>query len=138
MHNIVSKEPEDANNSNSILKMISNIMSDQTFRNLFDEHFNNWDDVKAILMIMKVYQLIDVKCKEKGIKLTNDEMIFAVKTSMNNSSIRNLIRKDMTNFIECDKNFKDGNLEQIINITSEQFLLNKSKEIRNDKLIKDN
>ena len=128
MDSIVKKEytnSESNSESNSILNMISNIMSDKTFRQIFDEHFNSWDDIKAILMIMKVYQLIESKCNEKGIKPTSDDIVFAIKTSMNNSSLRSIIREDMSNFINSDKDFKNGNLEQLINITSDEVITNK-------------
>jgi len=135
MNSIIKKE-QNSSESNSILNMISSIMSNTTFREIFDEHFNSWDDIKAILMIMKVYQLIEFKCKQSGITPTNDDIVFAIKTSMNDSSLRSIIREDMTNFINIDKDFKNGKLEQIINITIDDV---KKYQISNneDKMLKD-
>jgi hypothetical protein len=46
-------------NKNKNMHDLAVVMENEQFKQFFDEHFKTWDDVKTIIMFMKVYQLID-------------------------------------------------------------------------------
>ena len=113
--------------NDDFMKKLSVIMEDSEFRNFFNEYFNNWDDIKAILMIMKMYQLIKYKHnkpEEKPLqqiteyasdidhteivtqrliynKLKNpDEVIKTLRTMMNNKDTRKKMVDAMESFMK--------------------------------------
>jgi len=96
--------------NNEVMRLISDVMSDTNFRELFDKNFNTWDDVKAILMIMKLYQNIEIEhIKNKGVPPDKMTILGAVKEVIQDTDLRLSVVNAMTNFMESGskKSLKD-------------------------------
>ena len=48
----------------AFLLELSNLMNNIEFRLFFDKYFNDWDEIKAVLMFMKTYQFINDEYKK--------------------------------------------------------------------------
>jgi len=73
------------------------LMEDPEFRSFFDEYFNNIDDIKAIIMLMQGYRMIDdyLKQSENYNEITYTDKIICLKKLMLEKDFRqNLV----TNF----------------------------------------
>jgi len=77
------------------------IMSDPEFRKFFDENFNNWNDVKTVIMFMKTYQFIENEYTVKtGEIMKSSEIAVLIREMFSNKEYRRFIVDNMSNFIE--------------------------------------
>ena len=96
----IRKIGEKTYQENKVMSLIADVMSDCKFRNLFDEYFNDWNDIKTILMIMKVYQNIEISKTNEN--LDKVEIIGAVQNIIKNSETRLSVVNAMDNFMKTD------------------------------------
>ena len=88
-----------------ILLELSHLMNNSEFKH-FDKYFNDWDEIKAVLMSIKTYQFIDQNTKIFCISPT-PKNVYNSKEMMNNNECRNVLVKSMDNFINNDNNNND-------------------------------
>ena len=86
-------------------------MNDPKFRSLFDEYFNDWNDIKTILMIMKVYQNIEQNQTNKNLSKT--EIIGTVQQIIKDSDMRLNVVNAMDKFMNTNikKNRSDTKIK---------------------------
>ena len=73
---------------NENYRIIANCMEHPEFRKLFDQHFSTWDNVKNILMFLKLYQEIE---KSSDIELNGYHKLSILDSIMKNQKLRNEI-----------------------------------------------
>jgi hypothetical protein len=83
------------------------IMGDQKTRSYIDEFFGNWDEIKTVMMFIKVYQVVDNQLLSNGKQFKNPEtrrsfIIGIVKELITDSNCRQEIIANMTRFMEND------------------------------------
>ena len=87
--------------NNPTMRLISDVMSDSSFRELFDKTFNTWSEVQAILMIMKLYQKIEnVHINQEKGPPNKMAVLGAVQEVMNNTEMRSNVVKAMNQFMD--------------------------------------
>lgn len=87
--------------NNPTMKLICDVMCDSSFRELFDKTFSTWSEAQAILMIMKLYQNIEMAHLSHDNKTPNKmEVLGAVQEVMNNSEMRSNVVLAMEKFME--------------------------------------
>lgn len=63
----------------TFLGKLGDVMEDPKFRSFFDENFGTWDDCKAVLMVMKGYQILkqntDSTTSKEEILVTLEKML---------------------------------------------------------------
>ena len=103
--------------SNFLLEL-SNLMNNHEFRTFFDSYFENWDDVKTVVMFMKTYEMIDNEYSRKfGCKIEPTKMSKILKEMMSKSDYRRMIVGKMMHFM------KDVNhIQNKIDISKEEFM----------------
>lgn len=74
---------------NDFFKDLSNIMENEEFNIFFKKYLNDWVDVRAIIVYMKLYS----EFKEKYKKLNDDDLdkevvVFMLKKIMNDKDLR--------------------------------------------------
>ena len=117
--------------SGGFLGILSDVMRNPSFRELFDSYFNTWDDVKAVFMLMKVYQIIDRKLKEKNVEISSDQMVFIVQSAFSDGKFRRLITNDMNEFTEKNVDFDSGSFGELVDtILNKNMIANKAEERR--------
>ena len=80
---------------------MTNLMSDENFRQFFDKYFNDWNDVKTVIMFMKTYQFIENEYIKKEQKIPdNNKMAIIIRNMISDSNYRQFMAKNMINFIE--------------------------------------
>ena len=83
------------------MRLISDVMSDPSFKELFDKTFNTWSEAQAILMIMKLYQKIETVHQNQDANPPDKMAILgAVQQVMNNTDMRSNLMKAMKQFME--------------------------------------
>ena len=114
---IKNKETEIKKPSNFLLEL-SNLMNNHEFRTFFDSYFENWDDVKTVVMFMKTYEMIDNEYSRKfGCKIEPTKMSKILKEMMSKSDYRRMIVGKMMHFM------KDVNhMQNKIDISKEEFM----------------
>ena len=98
---------------NRFFQFLDTIMSDSKTRSYIDEFFGNWDEIKTVMMFIKVYQVVDNQITNKDTKFTNSEtrrsfIIGIVKELIADSKCRQEIIANMARFMEND--FTECNL----------------------------
>ena len=107
INNKLNVKKNESGPSNFLLEL-SHLMNNSEFRTFFDKYFNDWDEIKAVLMFMKTYQFIDHEYKKYfNISPTPEKMSIILKDMMNNNECRNVLVKSMDNFINNDNNNND-------------------------------
>ena len=99
--NNFAKIGENTYRNNPTMKLICDVMSDSSFRELFDKTFSTWSEAQAILMIMKLYQNIEIAHISQDKNPPNKmEVLGAVQEVMNNSEMRSNVVMAMEKFME--------------------------------------
>ena len=110
--------------NNKFFQFIDIMMNDPKMRAFFDEFFSDWDEIKTTIMVMKAYQVIDVKLKELKLDTIN-----TMSSEMRRKMMIGII-KDMLTTSECRQELV-RNMNQFMGI--ENF--NKCKNLVEDKTI---
>jgi hypothetical protein len=109
---------ENTYRNNPTMRLISDVMCDSSFRELFDKTFSSWSETQAILMIMKLYQRLEfVHKKQDGNPPDKMAILGAVQQVMNDTEMRHNVMKAMQQFMddkpkisESKKNDKNNNI----------------------------
>jgi hypothetical protein len=96
--------------TNRFFQFIDIIMNDEKLRGFIDEFFDDWDDVKTSILVMKTYQIIDLELKRieniGNYKINMDNrrklMIGLIKEMMTDSECRQELVRNMNVFMGMD------------------------------------
>lgn len=77
------------------IEQVSQIMENPEFIKIFDKHFDNWDDIKTIIMMMKIYRYVKLHNPD----LNQDQMSHIIRTIILNPQSRSIIANQMNEFI---------------------------------------
>ena len=103
--------------SNFLLEL-SNLMNNVEFRSFFDSYFENWDDIKTVIMFMKTYEMIDNEYYRKfGCKIEPSKMSKILKEMMSKSDYRSMIVNKMVYFMNDAKTIQNK-----LVISNEEFM----------------
>lgn len=69
---------------NSNMRDLLDLMQDDKFRRVFTTHFNTWDDVKTVIILMKVYELIE----QNYPKLSPKARLYILNEAIKNANTR--------------------------------------------------
>jgi len=93
-------------------------MNNTEFRTFFDSYFENWDDVKTVIMFMKTYEMIDKEYFKKfEQKIEPKKMSKILKEMMIKGDYRRMIVGKMMHFMS-----DVGNIQNKIDISREEFM----------------
>lgn len=87
-----------------MLYKIGNLMEMKEFQEFFCEHFEYYDDITAIIMIMKAYQGIQNELK-KTKDPTIDEIVNILHSILMNKDYRSELSKRMISYMNDGKPF---------------------------------
>jgi hypothetical protein len=93
--------------NNKFFQFIDIMMNEPKMREFFDEFFSEWDEIKTTIMVMKAYQVIDVKFKQIELETKNSMspitrrkmMIGVIKEMLTTSECRQELVKNMNEFM---------------------------------------
>ena len=96
--------------TNRFFQFIDIIMNDEKLRGFIDEFFDDWDDIKTSILVMKTYQIIDLELKRieniGNYKINMDNrrklMIGLIKEMMTDSECRQELVRNMNVFMGMD------------------------------------
>lgn len=96
------------------LTKIGKIMDDPDFRSFFDEYFTNWDDARAVLMILHTYSFVDDEFHNMtDQRLNSTEIIDIVRKLINDGNYRKILADSMQNYLNKDQTFR-GSIRSMI------------------------
>ena len=76
-------------------------MKNTTFRNFYNQYFNDWSDVQIMVFYMKLYTVIEDKFRQENGRQINDEMIvYVIHQIMSNSETRRFALSLFKNYKE--------------------------------------
>ena len=103
--------------------LIMDLMNDQKFRSLFDSQFNDFSNIKSILVIMKTYDYLEKRyLKEYGYKPSKNYMSQGIRELMRNNNTRKFLVDSTISFMnDCSQFDKviDDNLNKLPLLTKE-------------------
>ena len=86
---------------NKFFNDLENIMSNSEFKNFYDEYFKNFNDIKVILLYMKLYETIQKEYFEKNNKKIEKELLaYIIKNLMMDNITRKAIFKSFNTFTD--------------------------------------
>ena len=105
--NIVITSGKKELQENRFFQFLDTIMGDPKTRSYIDEFFGNWDEIKTVMMFIKVYQVVDSQLQSNGTQFKNQEtrrsfIIGIVKELIIDSNCRQEIIANMARFMEND------------------------------------
>jgi predicted nucleic-acid-binding protein len=72
--------------------LIMELMNDENFRSLFDSQFNDFSNIKSILVIMKTYAYLEKRyIQEYGYKPSKDYMANGIQKLMRDNNTRKFL-----------------------------------------------
>jgi len=115
------------NTRKTFFTLIDHIMNDNMTRCFIDEYFNDWDDVKTMVMFIKTYQIVERQIRM--FEYTNNKkfdegerrklMIGLVKNLITNSESRKEIVKNMNNFMASDYTVTESICKEMVDLKLE-------------------
>lgn len=91
-----SKKGREIYETNENMKTLADIMENTDFKKLLYNNFNNWDDIKTIIMLMKTYQLIEMNNPD----INKFQKLYILNTVIKNGEYRNNIAREFQNWIK--------------------------------------
>lgn len=88
---------------------LATVMSNEEFRKFFTEYFGSWDDIKAIMMIMKTYEYIDSEYQERtgGKMMEPSKIADVMRAIMKKHEFRKIMVEGVNEFMDNRQKFKD-------------------------------
>lgn len=117
--------PKKILSENEFFNDLDSIMTDDKFRVFYNKYFKNFNDIKTVLLYMKLYETIQIEYREQNnCDIDNELLAYMISELMNNSDTRKMIINSFNNF--TDLNINENR--------SKRFLLDifeNSKKIKN-------
>ena len=95
---------------------IIELMNQKDFRMLFESQFNDFSEIKSVILIMKTYHYIEKLYFEKRVLPSKEIMKKGIRELMNNANIRRFLVDSTISFIKEDNAFEriiDENLNKL-------------------------
>lgn len=131
---IIRRRDRAANSKDNFMDKLAKLMDDKEFREFFNTYFNNWDDIKPVLMIMKTYAYIDDQYYlEYGGRLQSDQITTIIKEMMKDHNYRKIMVDSINDFVGDGKmlsNQAHHTFEKAINKAFTQKLLDSGNIIK--------
>jgi len=98
---IITQTGKDILNTNGFFRDLIRLMKNTTFRNFYNQYFNDWSDVQIMVFYMKLYTVIEDKFRQENGRQINDEMIvYVIHQIMSNSETRRFALSLFKNYKE--------------------------------------
>lgn len=92
---------------NDFFKNLNNIMENTDFKLFYDKYFKDFNDIKVVILYMKLYETVQKEYKDKyNCDIESEMLIFIIKELFNENSSRKYIFESFQNYID-GKNSKD-------------------------------
>jgi hypothetical protein len=92
---------------NNFLRDLYNMMSDSNFRIFVNKYLDKWDNIKNIILFIKLFETIEkeyYKIFKKNI--SKQEMLYSIKHLFSDNDLRKVILKSYDNFQKYNNNDK--------------------------------
>lgn len=115
-------------NSFDALDAIGDVMNQTQFRKLFDENFNDMTETKSVILLMKLYQFLEIMHQERNkfMRVPKELIVKDIRNILSNPEARALFFKNSYKMLNSDmEDFKKLSRENVLNklISSEQDVL---------------
>jgi hypothetical protein len=95
-------------NENSFFNDLDKMMSNSEFRDFYGKYFTDFQDIRLILMFMKLYETLEVEYKNHyGEEISSEAVTFIIKEIMCNNTLRKEVVESFDRFSD-NKNFNKG------------------------------
>ena len=86
---------------NDFFNDLDNIMIDNNFRSFYNTYFKDFTDIKVVILYMKLYETIQIECKEhNGVEIEKELLAYMIKELMSDNESRKNIYKAFYNFTD--------------------------------------
>ena len=97
--------PKKILSENEFFNDLDSIMTDDKFRTFYNKYFKNFNDIKTVLLYMKLYETIQIEYREhNNCDIDNELLAYMISELMNNSDSRKLIMNSFNNFTDPNIN----------------------------------
>lgn len=94
--------------SHNPYEVIVNLMNQPDFRMLFEKYFNDFGEIKSVILIMKTYHYLEKVYMEKfGEKPTKTYMAAGIRKLMADSNARRYLVETTNSFISDEGSFEE-------------------------------
>jgi hypothetical protein len=105
--NSIIKNGKEIIEENDFFRELNSIMNNNEFRIFYNKYFNDFSDIKVMVLYMKLYETIQKEYKDKnGNDIENEMLVFIMKELMNDNSTRKSILNSFQSYID-GQNSKD-------------------------------
>jgi hypothetical protein len=97
--------PKKILSENEFFNDLDGIMTDDKFRTFYNKYFKNFNDIKTVLLYMKLYETIQIEYREQNnCDIDNELLAYMISELMNNSDTRKMIINSFNNFTDINMN----------------------------------
>ena len=87
---------------------IINLMNQSDFRELFDRQFNDFSEIKSVLLIMKTYSYLEkLYIRENGVRPSKEYMHSGIKKLIANQETRKFLVESTISFMNDEHKFEE-------------------------------
>lgn len=129
-HNSIKQEIIDKGrevlNENNFFNDLDKMMKNEEFRGFYDKYFVEFQDIRLMLMFMKLYETLEVEYKNHyGTEIESEVVIYIIKEIMCNSLLRKEVVESFDRFSD-KKNLSKGIV--LLDVLKKNNLLLKDKK----------
>ena len=104
MSSIISTTNKDFNPYDTII----DLMNQKDFRMLFESQFNDFSEIKSVILIMKTYHYLEnLYVEQNGVLPSKNFMKDGIKKLMQNPHSRKFLVESTITFMKDEKSFKE-------------------------------
>ena len=86
---------------------IMNLMNQEDFRQLFERQFQDFSEIKSVLLIMKTYSYLEnLYIREQGVKPSKEYMSAGIRKLMSNHDTRRFLVESTIAFMKDEDTFE--------------------------------
>lgn len=118
-------------NSFDALDVIGDVMNQTQFRKLFNENFNDMTETKSVILLMKLYQFLEIIHQERNnyVRVPKELIVKDIRNILSNAEARALFFKNSCKMLNSDmEDFKKLSRENVLHklISSKQDILDET------------
>lgn len=126
--NYILEEGKKILKENIFFNDLDNLMNDQNFKKFYDNYLNNFNDIKVVILYIKLYETIKSEYRDRyNLEINKELLIYMIRELMTDKNSRKMIFDSFHNFTEGNNNSKKKIILDIFENKNKKIFITDSK-----------
>ena len=126
--NYILEEGKKILNENIFFNDLDKLMNDQKFKKFYDNYLNDFNDIKVVILYIKLYETIKSEYRDRyNLEIDKELLIYMIRELMTDKNSRKMIFESFHNFTEGNNNSKKKMILDIFENKNKKIFITDSK-----------